>query len=88
MSKYKDKRGQIGETITWIIATVVIIGVLIFFIYLSVLISKTKIIQTLNLQLDVSEKSELLTQKNLFSYQLTNDLNKEMIENILKENNP
>lgn len=38
----KNKRAQVGETITWIIATIVLIGVIMIFIYISVAMSKTK----------------------------------------------
>ncbi len=83
----KFNKGQIGATISWVIATVIIIGILIIFIYLSILISKTKIIQTINLQFDVVGKSELLAQKTSFSHQLSGNLNKEIIDKILEEQN-
>ncbi|MCL5018223.1 MAG: hypothetical protein M1416_00440 [Candidatus Pacearchaeota archaeon] len=82
-----DKKGQIGETVSWIIATIIIIGILIVFIYISILISKTKIIQTLSIQFDVAEKTESLNQKTSFSHQLAGNLNKEIIDNILEEAN-
>lgn len=88
MLKYKKtNRGQVGETISWVIATVVIIGILILFIYISILISKTKAIGLLNLQSDVAEKPEVLMQKTSFSHQLAGNLNKEIIDNILNEEN-
>ncbi len=88
MSKYKIlKKGQVGETISWIVATVVIVGILIFFIYISILISKTKAIGLLNLQSDIAEKPEVLMQKTSFSHQIAGNRNKEIIDNILKEEN-
>jgi len=83
----KNRKAQIGETISWIIATIIIIGILIVFIYISILISKTKIIQTLSIQFDIADKTELLNQKTSFSHQLAGNLNKEIIDNILEENN-
>ncbi|MDD5012159.1 MAG: hypothetical protein PHQ66_00725 [Candidatus Nanoarchaeia archaeon] len=95
MSKYKflknhkirDKKAQVGETVSWIVATVIVLGIMIFFIYVSILISKTKMIQTLNLQSDVADKPELLMYKTSLSHQLAGNLNKEIIDNILKEEN-
>ena len=82
-----NKKGQVGETVSWIIATIVVIGIVVFFIYVSILISKTKIIQTLSLQSDVAEKPELLLHKTALSHQLTGNLNKEFIDNLLKSQN-
>lgn len=38
----KSKKGQVGETITWIVATVAIVVILIFFIFGSSLLGSTK----------------------------------------------
>ena len=82
-----QRKGQVGETVSWIIATVVIIGILILFIYISILVSKTKAIGLLNLQSDVADKPELLMQKTSFSHQIAGNLNKEIIDKILEEEN-
>ncbi len=37
-----SKRGQIGESITWVVATIVLIVLLIIFIYASVVLSEFK----------------------------------------------
>lgn len=91
MSRYKNnlfsKKGQVGQTVSWIIATVVIIVILIAFIYISVLVSKTKAIGLLGMQSDVAEKPELLIQKTSFSHQLAGDKDKELIDTILNEAN-
>jgi hypothetical protein len=38
----KNKKAQVGETMTWIIATLVIIGTLLIFIYFSIALAKAK----------------------------------------------
>lgn len=42
LNSRKNKRGQVGESISWVVATIILIIVLIVFIYLSILLSKTK----------------------------------------------
>lgn len=76
--------GQIGETVTWIIATLIIIGILIIFLVVSSLMSKVKAVRVGDVGTDLKE-STLVQQKTSFAYQLTNNKNKEIIENILKE---
>ncbi len=82
----RNKKGQIGETISWVIATLVIIGILIIFVYISVLMSKVKQLEDTELTSDSGEKIELLTEKTSFAHQLAGDRNKEFIDNILVEN--
>lgn len=83
----KSKKGQIGETISWVVATLVVVGILVFFIYVSILTSKTKNIGITNLKSDIAKEPELLIQKTAFSHQLANDKNKETIDAILEETN-
>lgn len=49
----KNKKAQVGETVTWIIATVVLIVVLIVFLFISISLSKIK-----NLNVDIKANSE------------------------------
>ncbi len=37
-----NKKGQVGETMTWVIATILLIVILFIFIYASTLMAKTK----------------------------------------------
>jgi len=84
MSRYK--KGQVGETTSWIVATIVIIGILIIFVYISILMSKVKTINIGELQISDSGKGTgILAEKNSLAHQLANNKNKEMIDNILKE---
>lgn len=41
-----NKRGQVGESITWVIATIVVIVLLIIFIYASIVLSEFKSLKT------------------------------------------
>jgi len=38
----RNKKGQVGETLTWIVATLIIISVLFIFIYASIAMAKVK----------------------------------------------
>jgi hypothetical protein len=82
-----DKKGQTGETVAWIIATIVIVGILIIFIYASVLMSNTKGVSIGNLQTDLEKESKVLTEKTAISNVILNNKNKETIDNILKNEN-
>lgn len=80
----KSKKGQTGETVSWIIATLVIIGILIIFIYLSVLMSETKTITFVDPKTDLPSESRILTEKIFIANEIMNNKNKEMIDGILK----
>jgi hypothetical protein len=80
-----NKKGQTGETISWIIATIVIIGILILFIYLSTLLAKVKTIDVGNLRTDLSKNSLVLAEKTSIAHQLAGDKNKEVIDQIISE---
>ncbi len=82
-----NRSGQVGETASWLIATLIIIGILIIFIYISVLMAKVKVIGIGNLESDLRKESQVLMMKTSLSHELANDKNKEIIDNILKENN-
>jgi len=54
----RNRKGQIGETLTWMVATVLIIVVLIFFIFGASMLGKTKEVR--------AEFKETLTSKSIF----------------------
>ncbi len=78
------KKGQVGETISWLVATLVIVGILLLFIWISILMSKAKVIATGDLR-TAGKESEILITKTSLANQLTGNKNKEIIDNILKE---
>jgi Na+-transporting NADH:ubiquinone oxidoreductase subunit NqrF len=82
-----SKKAQIGETITWVFATLIIIGVVLIFIWISFLISKSKSISVEDVRMDLAKESEQLTTKTSIAEQLSNNENKLMIEDILKKQN-
>ncbi|MCX6747046.1 MAG: hypothetical protein NTU63_02830 [Candidatus Pacearchaeota archaeon] len=82
----KSKKAAVGATMSWIIATLVIIGILLIFIYVSILLSKTKAINIGNLKTD-SKEYNTLELKTLFAHQLANNKNKGLIDDAIKEQN-
>ena len=88
MLKYNfGKKGQIGETVSWLIATLIIVGILILFIYASVLMANVKGVSIGNLQTDLSKESLVLTEKTNLSNVIMNNKNKDTIDNILQNEN-
>jgi len=82
-----NKRAQVGEIVTWIVATLIIIVVLITFIYASsILAQKTKIVKVKNLKIDFEEEADWLETKTSLAYSLTSEENKQIID-IWRENN-
>jgi ribosomal protein L27 len=95
-----NKRAQIGETITWFIATVIIIGVLLIFIWISFLISKAKAVSAGDISYlisgtktisgvstDLGKESAVLAGKTMLAENITNNEDKQAIEDILKKQN-
>ena len=82
-----SKKAQIGETITWVFATLIIIGIVLIFIWISFLMSKSRFIGVGDVRTDLGKESEQLTTKTSIAEQLTNNENKSMIEDILKKQN-
>jgi hypothetical protein len=80
----KNKKGQTGETISWVIATLVIIGVLLIFIYVSTLMAKVKVVTLDDVQSDLTKESKILEEKTSISNLILNNKNKETIEVILQ----
>lgn len=78
MSKYKicrlSKKAQVGETLTWVIATIIIIVILLASVFISSELSKIKKIIHLADEKKLSEK-DLLMQKTIFAYLLDKNEN-------------
>jgi len=86
MPKYKmNKKAQIGTTIGWIVATIIIIGILLIFIYISLLMSKVKAITLRDLSSE-GNKINILELKTSYAHHLANNRNKEIIDDFIKEN--
>jgi hypothetical protein len=83
----KSKKGQAAETVSWLIATLVIVGILILFIYASVLMANVKGVSIGNLQTDLAKQSLVLTEKTNISNVIMSNKNKDTIDNILINEN-
>jgi len=82
-----DKKGQIGETLTWIVATFLIIGILLIFIFASISLGKLKQINFNKASastLKSPSNSGWVGLKNSLGFSL-NDKNKEEIKDWLNE---
>lgn len=75
----KDKRSQIGETITWVVATVIIIIILLISIFISTsYLGKNKGADFL------AKRSDLLASESFFAYVLTEDTGGQTVHEQLK----
>ena len=80
-------KAQVGEIMTWVVATIIIVVVLLLFVYASsVLAQKTKLVKVRSLKIDLGGKSDLLKTKTEIAYLLSSDENKRIIDNWRQEN--
>ena len=75
-------KGQIGETMTWVVATIIIVVILIISVYAASLLANTR--KTLSFQKE-EVKSDLLMEKSLFAYFSADGVRKNVIYNKLKQ---
>ena len=81
--KILDKRGAIGETITWTAATLIILGILVIFLVLSSLLANLKVVNSYNVKSDIGD-SPVLEVKTSIAQDINSE-NKEKIDETLKE---
>jgi len=81
----KNRRGSEGETITWIPATLIIIGALIVFLLLSSFVAKIKVLNSEEVVSNVGEESPVIVVKTFIAHDIADDENKEIIDDILGE---
>lgn len=86
----KNKRAQVGETLTWIVATIIIIFILLIFIYASVALGKAKAINPKKVKFkDLGEdgKKEItwIEAKTILAKQI-NSQNENSIDNWINQN--
>ena len=85
--RQKNRRAQISEIMTWVIATIVILSILLIFVYASSLLAqKTKTVKAQELKIDFENKVNLLDTKSLIAYSSTSESNRIIIEKWEKEN--
>ena len=84
-----NKKAQVGDAITWIVATIVIVVILLFFVFGSSLLAETKDIGTFRQSLTSTETFEgddLFLKKSIYSYySINSDGNRRIMEGNLKE---
>jgi len=86
LSNKKNKRGEIGKTITWIVSTLIIVGILILFIYISSGISNFKSLKSSDVFTNLSSNSQIFEMKTFIALKI-NNIDREKIEDTLKRNN-
>ena len=72
-----NKRAQVSETMTWIVATVIILIILLVSVFLASLVGQSKAFPANN-------KIDLFAHKSITSYLLTKDASGEIIYNEIK----
>ena len=82
----RNRSAQVGQTVFWLIATLVVIVTLILFIVVSISMSTVKNLNPFSssaLTSDLKGESQILMKKNFLAEEL-NNLNKDQIEVALK----
>lgn len=83
----KKRKAQVSEIMTWIVATIIIITILIVFVYASSLLAqKTKLIKAKDLKIDIGKEHDLLKTKNLIASTSASIVDRNIIERWEKEN--
>jgi len=80
----KNRRAQIAETMTWVVATIIIVVALLGFVYTASLLAKTKVPTFKDLKIEIEKEEDWISKKTDFAFSL-NDENREMIEQWIKE---
>jgi len=76
-----QRRGQIAETVTWLVATVVILVILSMAIYTASVLSKTNRAVTIS-----ADEAPILLKKSLYGYLFSNDSTGEKVFTKLEKN--
>ncbi len=79
-NKQINKKAQVGDTMTWIVATIIIVVTLIIFIYVSSALKVVKDIKIPDLKTDSEEDVNWLEKKISFAHLLAYDKNKKEID--------
>ncbi len=74
----KNKKAQVGETATWIIATVVLVVILIVFLFISISLSKIKSLKA-DIKANSEDTTDWISLKTEMAYSI-NPENKNRIE--------
>ena len=82
----KNPRGQVGDSLSWLVATILIVVLLLFFVFGSSLLAETKNIKkTESLESKFLLKNEdIFLKKSLFTFYSVNENNQVIMEKELK----
>lgn len=71
MLSYKlNKKGQVSDALTWVVATIIIIFVLIASIYISSLLGKTKIVDKNKIGISGDDSENWVLEKSKMAYSI------------------
>jgi biopolymer transport protein ExbD len=79
-----NKRGQVGESITWVVATIILIIMLIIFIYASIALSKTKYLKP-TIKTNSEDSFNWINSKTQIAYSINKDNKNKINEWISQE---
>ncbi len=79
-----DKKAQIGDTITWFVATIIIIVILTVSIYVSSLLGAAKVVSA-ELPLSKEDNSDILAKESLFSFLLTKPNDRKIYDALISD---
>lgn len=82
-----NKKAQIGETMTWVIATIIIVVIMSIFIYTSTLLAKTKSVNLPDIKIGEKKETDLIPMKISFAYEKTPLEKREIIDKWLEKQN-
>jgi len=76
MSNYnfliRNKGGQVSDALTWVVATMIIIFVLISAIYISSLLGKTKVVDKTKIGISGDDSTDWILEKSKIAYSIDN----------------
>ena len=68
----KNKKAQVGETVTWIIATIILIAILIVFLFISVSLSKLKMFKA-DIKVNSEDSVDWMGLKTEMAYSINSE---------------
>ncbi len=82
----KNKNAQVGETITWFVATIIIILILIFGVYIAGASGVAKEVFGLDKEVSYVGSVDRIAEKSIYSYLLTVDSSEKKVYDEIKTN--
>lgn len=79
-----NKKAQLGETMTWAVATVIIVLILVFSLFISAKMGESKKIQKVFSD-DYKHSTDLIMEKTIFVYFMLDKNQKDIVYQFLQE---